>query len=148
MRRLSTLLAMLALALGMEAAAARGLKITQIDGRVTERNYPRLEKLMAAQVDRVVGLKIIVKKSGIDDRLSAEADADGQFVMYRSGRARSEIIANEGYALRHGDYVLDGFFLVKHGGLHQGIVSYALEPVDETKVRLNPAVQIIPVKLN
>ncbi len=132
--------AALALVLSAGAALAQSKPVDELSGRVTEKNYLRLERFVASHVDRVVGLKLTIKKSGTDDKLDA-SESDGQFVVLLPGQRepKSEIVANEGFELRGGDYVFDGFFLVKYGGFRQGTKSYALSRVDEAKVRLSNA---------
>jgi hypothetical protein len=126
--------------LSVASAGAAQREIVILKGKITPKNYFAFEQFVSGSLDRVIGLKVQVDKSPEGAKLSAEADKDGQFVIFmpRGGRTRAEIVANEGHRYEHGAYVFDGFFLVKSGGFFQGIRSYALEPVDEAKVRLSP----------
>jgi hypothetical protein len=134
--------------LGGGAASAQAKNVDQLDGRLTHRNFRSFDKFVARHVDKVVGLKLAVKKSGSDDKLDASVN-DGQFVAYvmDSKQPKTEVVANSGFAERSGDIVFDGFYLVKYGGFRQGIHSYALEPVDEAKVRLDPRLRIVTTRL-
>lgn len=104
------------------------------------------ERTVARNLDRVIGLKISAEPSdhasgfycGVSDR---------QFVTYMPPNAQTEIVANEGFRWEHGAYVFDGFFLVKSGGMHQGTISYGLEPVSEAVVRLGRGITIRRVTL-
>jgi hypothetical protein len=140
--------AALALVLSAGAALAQSKAVDLLDGRLTHKNFRSFDKFVARHVDKVIGLKLAVKKSGSDDKLDASVN-DGQFVTYvmDAKEPKSEIVANSGFAQRSGDIVFDGFFLVKYGGFRQGIHSYALEPVDEAKVRLDPRLKVVTTRL-
>ena len=43
------------------------------------------------------------------------------------------------YALE-GNYVIKGYFIVRPGGTHQGVVSIGFEKVDDIAVLLNPSI--------
>jgi hypothetical protein len=110
--------------------------LQQLTGYLTSENYHVFENMISDALDDVIGLKITVDKSGDDDVLQAGA-SDDQLVVYLRGlNGSSEFVVNGEYAYQHGMYVLDGFFLVKSGGMHQGIVSFGLMPMDEGRVRL------------
>jgi len=47
----------------------------------------------------------------------------------------------------HSGYVLDGFYRVKSGGVHQGTSSFGLSSVDEAQIRLNGGLKIKAVKI-
>jgi hypothetical protein len=140
--------AALALVLSAGAALAQSKTVDLLDGRLTHKNFRSFDKFVARHVDKVIGLKLAVKKSGSDDKLDASVN-DGQFVTYviDAKEPKSEVVANSGFAERSGDIVFDGFFLVKYGGFRQGIHSYALEPVDEAKVRLDPRLNVVTTRL-
>jgi hypothetical protein len=111
--------------LSLASAAAAQREIVVLKGKITAKNYFAFERFVTGSLDKVVGLKVQVDKSPEGAKLSAEADKDGQFVIYmpRGEHVRVEIVANEGHRYEHGAYVFDGFFLVKSGGVHQGIRS-------------------------
>lgn len=127
--------------------------ISELHGEVTAKNYKALEKFVAKNLDKVVGLQIDVQHTGPNDasRLRADAGGDGQLAIYLSSTPQesteSEIVASDGYSFLHGSYVFDGFFPVKSGGMHQGAVSYGLMRVDEAAIRLNPSVEIRKIQL-
>jgi hypothetical protein len=131
-----------------DAASARPKAVDLLDGRLTHKNFRSFDRFVARHVDKVVGLKVAVKKSGTDEKLDASI-SDGQFVTYvmDAKEPKTEVVANSGFAERSGDIVFDGFYLVKYGGFRQGIHSYALEPVDEAKVRLDPRRKVVTTRL-
>ena len=50
------------------------------------------------------------------------------------------------FTLQHGEYIVDGYFIPRSGGVHQGVVSMYFEKIDDTKVVLNPAVREFSVR--
>jgi hypothetical protein len=143
-RRACLTLALAAFALPAVGAAAP-VTVDELHGDVSTANYAAFERFMVGHVDKVVGLKLGVPATK-EGPISASVEGD-LFVVYRVKDTQTETVAHSGFERRHDVYVFDGFFTVKHGGMHQGINSYALEPVAEATVRLNPAVRIKPVDL-
>ena len=152
MRTRRRLMAALIVAVGAgiaaDSASAQSKSVGQLDGRLTHANFRSFDTFVARHVDKVIGLKLAVKKSGTSDKLNASI-SDGQFVTYvmDAKQPKTEVVANAGFAERSGDIVFDGFYLVKYGGFRQGIHSYALEPVDEAKVRLDPRLKVVTTRL-
>jgi len=125
------------------AAGQRGRPaIPQLYGQVTETNYQAFEDFIAEHLDKVIGLKLSIERT-IDDRRHLKAsdsqfDAKTrQFVLYRTPDTTVEIVSTGGYTFQHGSYVFDGFYIVKSGGMHQGVVSYGPVSTDEAQVRLS-----------
>jgi hypothetical protein len=110
-------------------------KIPQLQGTLTEDTYPDLEKFVDDHVNKVVGLKITVERSGSDAAPLQASEDNGQLVVYLKSTpdepSESEIVAGNGFTFRNGSYVLDGLFMVKNGGTHQGVVSYSLKKMNE-----------------
>src|SRR5262249_49907802 len=126
-------------------------KIPQLRGTLTESTYPEFEKFVDDHVNKVVGLKITVERSGSDDApLQAAAD-NGQLVVYLKSTpdepSESEIVAGNGFTYQNGVYVVDGLFIVKNGGTHQGIVSYSLKKANEAATKLDPSVRLEQIEL-
>jgi hypothetical protein len=122
-------------------AHARQSKIYSVAGEITAASYKGFEQFLFNSLDTVIGLK--VSFNGNEDANVGDVSAganDGQFVAYLQGPGgESEIVAREGFQYLHGDYVFDGFFVVKSGGMHQGIISLFLDRTDEAQVRLSNA---------
>jgi hypothetical protein len=87
-----------------------------------------------------VRLKIDVPETGSNVGPSPPLNAvggGGQLGIWKR-KGSFEIDVNGGYYYGSmGTYVLDGYFLVKAGGIHQGVVSCSLMPVDEARVILS-----------
>jgi hypothetical protein len=122
-------------------AHARQKKIYSVTGEITAAGFKGFEQFLFNSLDAVIGLKIAFAAN--EDANAGDLSAsqkNGQFVAYLSGPGgESEIVATEGFQYLHGDYVFDGFFVVKSGGMHQGIISLYLARTDEAQVRLSSA---------
>lgn len=125
------------------AMAQAQAEIPVYSGEVTADNAERLNAALANRVDTIVGLQVEV--SPTDDKSPAgylvdqiTADA-GVFISttYPQGGG-VQINAPTAY-WRHGSYIIDGFYVVKYGGMAQGILGYQLKPVDDAVVLLSSA---------
>ena len=136
-------------AIGPAQAVER--KIPQLSGTLTESTYPEFEKFIDDHVNKVVGLKITVERSASDAApLQASAD-NGQLVVYLNSTpdepSESEIVAGNGFSYQGGSYILDGLFIVKNGGMHQGVISYSLRKTDESAAKLDPPIKLEQIEL-
>lgn len=132
---------LLALAGAVGGGAFAAPLIYRVNGTVTDGNYPALEAFLSESTDAIVGLKLFFESEdgNRDGQVQAYQDGD-MFVAYRAGPdMETEIVAMRGVGLRHGFHVFDGFYLVKYGGLNQGITSLSLQQVDEAQVLLSGA---------
>jgi hypothetical protein len=117
---------------------------------VNARTADRFLQLVSRNVDKVIGLKVYV-----DPNTDEQFERDGYLALYSEnqlsvskgppgiGGGGIEVVKNGLIDRTMGFYVIDGFFIVKGGGVHQGVASFGLQPVDEAAVRLNPAVKLI-----
>jgi hypothetical protein len=133
----------------IDLARAVERKIPQLSGTLTESTYPEFEKFIDDHVNKVVGLKITVERSA-SDAAPLQADADnGQLVVYLNSTpdepSESEIVAGNGFSLHDGSFVLDGLFMVKNGGMHQGVISYSLRKTDGSAA--DPSIKLEQIEL-
>lgn len=115
-------------------------------GQVTFENSERFTTALANRVDTIVGVKLTVdptdarSPSGyLVDQIS---DEGGAYISRTLGNMGGVQINVPSAYWRHGSYVVDGFFVVKYGGMGQGIMGYQLQPVDEAVVLLSPVRRI------
>lgn len=127
-----------------QAGPARGPTIDRYVGEVDARGATSLLFRLMDHEDGVVGLKVwlpgasdpaakppyaVDRANGLLEVVVRDpVDGSGVSITVPEGRARWE----------HGDYVLDGFFLVKQAGVYGGVKTDTLVPVDEAEVRLDP----------
>jgi hypothetical protein len=133
------------------AHMAASRNVVTYTGQINVRTADRFLQLVSRNLDKVIGLKVFV-----DPSTGAQFEKSGYLALYdENGRQLSvskgppggleggiEVVKNGLIDRTMGFYVIDGFFIVKSGGVHQGVVSYGLQPVDEAAVRLNPAVKL------
>jgi len=97
----------------------------------------------AVDLDTIVGLKLWIEPAE-DDAVgygTSTDDEDGRLTVW--GEHYEINIPKGAWRWEHGAYVVDGFFIPKSGGMHQGIVSMGLEPVDEGRVRTSPNYRVV-----
>lgn len=125
-------------AVGMPALAAPA-PILRVGGAVTAANYTGLEAFLFNSLDTVVGLKVAFPQGDTQEAGGLDAgESEGRFVAHLAGPGgESEIVADKGFSFQHGSYVFDGFFVVKSGGMNQGIISLYLDRADESAVLLS-----------
>lgn len=124
------------LAILMAPAQAARIHIDVLRGDITEATIARLNGLVCHNYDKIVHLDISIEMPESD------------IVVEPEGYQRMMVILNDSeylfpkgsYVYAHGAYVIDGYFIVKSGGTHQGTNSAAFEQTDAELVLLNPHV--------
>lgn len=151
------LLAASTAALAQEPAAT--LRIPKLTGNVVEANAFATFGAIAEREDSIIGLKLWVDPSAVDAPepqiyIVAPPTAEGNaFTLFARDAADEtsgiELVLPqaEDVMWMHGSHVIDGFFLVKSGGMNQGILSYALKPVDEAAVLLSPKALVVEERI-
>ena len=139
---------MLAAAFAFVSPVAQAKQIKQLTGQVDKGSYYRFLQEVAKSSDSVIGVKVNIVASGKDDVYLAAEDATGFVVSTTGDRYPGYEAVIHSARYEHGDYIVDGFFLVKSGGTHQGITSYGLSPVNEAQIRLSSAIKIKEIKID
>lgn len=100
----------------------------RVSGTVTYDNYPALEAFLLEAIELDVGLNISFVANSTDTHGTVSADdSNAQFAAYRhGGQDHARIVVKDGYVLKNGSYVLDGFYHVADGGLNAGIPTILL----------------------
>jgi hypothetical protein len=122
--------------------------VTEYSGELNSQTANRFLSLISKNTDHVIGLKLSVTPSSESDFAQSGyiAEVDGpQFVVSKTDPQKGgvEAVTNASVGRDAGMYKLDGFFIVKAGGMHQGVASFGLQQVDEATVRLTPSVRIV-----
>jgi hypothetical protein len=123
-------------------------------GTISPDNAPQFLVDVANRLDQIVGIKVEVVPSGNDDPHKYLVDRDDRlFVISASAKNNFaqegiEIVAPyQEASFLHGSWVLDGFYVVKSGGVHQGIASFGLQKVNEGEVLLSPKYAVKVVRI-
>ncbi len=126
------------LCLSSPAYAQSQTTVPLVTGEVTLANATRFTAAIANRVDTVVGLQITVSPADdLDHGFLVDEASEGAYISKTEPqRGGVQINAPSAY-WRHGSWVIDGFYVVKYGGMGQGIMGYSLTPTDEGAVRLS-----------
>lgn len=113
--------------------------ITVLRGEVDDVNLQQVSSLIADANDNVIGLKLRFNPPQ-NDRWSVEIQDEGGGYVFDG---EIELNVSGGACWVNGALSLDGFWLVKYGGMHQGILSFGLQRVDEAQIRLNTGIRLV-----
>ena len=76
--------------------------------------------------------------------VNAEQSGYGRLIFWtdqdQNGFGTEYLFPKGSYVYLHGSYMVKGYFIIRTGGMHQGVSSVAFEKVDDAIVLLNPAV--------
>lgn len=143
MRLTAPLILIGALACFGSAAAQSQSDVPLYVGEVTTANAERFTTTLSNHVDKVVGLQIAFGTISEGDLLTDGSPNGGAYISYANSYSGGVQINIPDAYWRHGQWVADGFYTVKYGGMGQGIMGYYLRPADEAAIRLSgkPIVQ-------
>ncbi len=113
--------------------------IRVLRGEVDDANLQKICSLIADENDNVIGLKLRFNTPQ-NDRWSVEVQDEGGGYVFDG---EIELNVSDGAYWVNGALSLDGFWLVKYGGMHQGILSFGLQQVDEAQIRLNTGIKLV-----
>lgn len=123
------------------AAAPQAEQMIRLSGEVDPAHAEAFLSKVADHVDGIVGVQVWIEPSEGGDTTYQVGQDDERLVI---SNQTYELLAPKGaWRWEHGRYVVDGFFLVKSGGVHQGVSSLGLEAVSESAVRLKPDVAVL-----
>jgi hypothetical protein len=115
---------------------------------VDAKSAERLTSLIAANTDKIIGLKLTVEKSADSDARYYSSLSDNQLNI-TSGDPMDgpvEVLINDGVGTTSAGafFTADGFYLIKSGGSHAaGALSFGAISVNEATVRLNSRIRLI-----
>ena len=149
-RRVFVLALLIAATTASESRPAALPPVQRLVGNIGPANAVRALAMIADNQDKIIGLQIGVA-GGSDEQFAkfgylVSNDEPDYFLVSAGKDGGYEVLVKNGYRWEHGGYVIDGFYLVKSGGMHQGTLSYGLEPVSEADVRLRRTVVDRPIR--
>ena len=127
-------------AAGFNSVSARTVRIEYLDSAITPKNVGLLYGLSCRNLDHVVHLKLSIDWPSN----SIEVESTGYKRLIFWNEAAEYLFPNNTYTYLHGFYVVNGYFIARSGGVHQGVISNAFEKIDSS-VLLNPAVEEVRV---
>ncbi len=127
----------------LSAAAAKSIDIEFLQATINPRDVGELSGLACRNYDHVVHIDISVDWPS--HSVDAEQSGYERLVFWtdrgKDGYGTEYLFPKGSYFLLHGSYIVKGYFIVRTGGMHQGVSSVAFEKVDDATVLLNPAVK-------
>jgi hypothetical protein len=119
-------------------AIAKTMDVEFLQGTIDGKNIENLGGLACRNYDHIVHIDISVDWP--DGEKDAETAGHKRLIFWND---KAEYLFPDGsYSFLHGSYVIDGYFIPRRGGVHQGVVSIAFSKVDAAQVLLNPVNQI------
>lgn len=126
------------------AAPTQATTVVLYEGGVDEKSGGRFVDLINDNIDKVIGLKIVVDATPSEKGHLSIFTGRPLNISWSGGDVDEEVLINGDIGTTNGGYLVDGFYLVKSGGQHAaGALSTGLIPVDEAAIRLNPNVKIV-----
>jgi hypothetical protein len=123
-------------------AQAKTITVEYLQGNIDPKNVSQLGDLACRAMDKIIHLKITVDWP---DGKRDQETSDYQRLVFWDDSAEY-LFPKDTYVWMHGSYYINGYFIPRTGGMHQGVISNAFEKVDDASVLLNPAVKEVPAK--
>jgi len=101
-----------------------------------------LNRLACRNYDHIVHLNISVDWP---NEAREQETTDYKRLVFWNDNAEY-LFPNGSYFWLHRSYVIDGYFIPRRGGMHQGIISVAFDEIDDAQVLLNPSVHELKAK--
>jgi hypothetical protein len=114
-------------------------------GEINAQAFDKFTEIISANTDKVIELKVTVERSKKSQDRYYVSLGDDQLTISGGDPMDSprEVVINGPVGTTVDMLKIDGFYLVKDGGMHAaGALSWGLVPVDEATIRLNPKIRI------
>jgi len=123
---------------------AKTIKIEFLQGTIDPQKVGALYGLSCRNEDHIVHLDISVDwpKNSMNS-VTLQETSYKQLVFW--DKNAEYVFPIGSYYWLHDWYIIKGYFIVRCGGAHQAIISYAFEKIDDTTILLNPSVEEIKV---
>ena len=128
--------------LSLAPAIAKTIDVEFLQGTIDPKTIEDLGGLAFRNYDHIVHLKIAVDWTA--DKRHEETTGYKRLIFWND--SAEYLFPNSTYFYLHGDYMINGYFIPRSGGMHQGVISIAFEKIDYTQVLLNPNVNEIKAK--
>jgi hypothetical protein len=115
-------------------------------GTINARTAERFLDVISSNTDKVIGLNVTVEITPESEPRYGANFSEGRLVISSGDPmdAPQEVVINGPVGTTMGLTRVDGFYLIKSGGMHAaGALSWGAMPVDEASLRLNPYVRIV-----
>jgi hypothetical protein len=118
------------------------INVEFLQAKIAPANGKWLSGLACRNLDHIVHVDLSINWPR--DKTQAETTDLKRLVFWNK---ETEFLFPDGtYVFLHGRWVVKGYFMVRSGGTHQGMKSYAFEKIDDASVSLNQNMQQTKVK--
>lgn len=121
---------------------AENIDIEFLEGEINQASVENLNRLACRNYDHIVHLNISVDWA---NEAREQETTDYKRLVFWNDNAEY-LFPNGSYFWLHRSYVIDGYFIPRRGGMHQGIISVAFDEIDDAQVLLNPSVHELKAK--
>jgi hypothetical protein len=115
-------------------ASNNAMTVEFLQARINPSHAEWLAGLACRNLDRIVHLDISVDWPD----QSLDVETTGYRRLTFSNNTDEFLFPKGSYYMLHGSYIIKGYFIVRSGGMQQGVVSNAFEKVDDAEVMLRP----------
>ena len=127
-------MAFAAVALLVATKTGRAVTVEFLQAAIDPRNAGLLSGLACRNLDHVVHLDLSV--TWPEKALGVEHDGYRRLVFWND---TDEFLFPKGsYSLRHGSYIVKGYFIPRAGGIHQGVASNYFEKISDARMKSKP----------
>jgi hypothetical protein len=135
------MLAAAAMALSTQAHA-RDIQVEFLQANITPSNVKLLDGIWCRNVDKVLHVKLAVDWP--QDAMNRETTGYKRLIFWT--KEVEYLFPPDSYNFQHGVYIVNGYFIARAGGTHQGVSSFSFERVPDATVLLNPAVKEVQMQ--
>ena|ERR1035441_2459610 len=124
-------------------AIAKTIDVEFLQTNIDPRSVAELSGLACRNYDHVVHVDISVDwpSEAVDEEQSGYEGLVFRTDRDKNGFGTEYLFPKGSYFFLRGSYIVKGYFIVRSGGMHQGVSSIAFQRVDDATVLLNPAVK-------
>lgn len=124
-------------------ASAAPILIESLESPITPETVGCLYSLGTRNFDRIVQVNIALDWP--EEDMNIEQTGSQRLVFWNE--EAEYLFPKDSYHYQHGSYLVKGYFIVRSGGIHQGVSSIAfMEKVKDSDILLNPNVKVVPAK--
>jgi len=137
-----SILAAILFTFSVNVGGAEPINVEFLQAKISPVNDRWLAGLACRNLDHVVHVDLSVNWP--HDKAVAETTDFRRLVFWNK---ETEFLFPDGpYVFLHGRWLVKGYFIVRSGGTHQGMKSYAFEKIDDVSLSLNQNMQETKVK--
>ena len=124
------------------AYAQTVIRMELLCGSINATNIKNLFDVWSRNIDKVIHLKLSIDWP--NESVNFEQSDYKRLIFWNENA--EYLFPDKAYSYQHGSWIVNGYFIARSGGVHQGVISIAFEKIADTAVLLNPSVIEIPAR--